>query len=71
MIKIDGDSVKVKDLKVGDDVLITSHVSNGIQMRKGKVEKITDKTVFVSSGRGPIGMRTRNIVLVKRYNKTN
>ena len=56
---------------VGDDVLITSHVSDGIQMRKGKVEKITDKTVFVSSGRGPIAMRTRNIVLVKRFNKTN
>ncbi|ADZ83565.1 hypothetical protein [Cellulosilyticum lentocellum] len=71
MIKIGRENVRVKDLKVGDDVLITSHVSDGIQMRKGKVEKITDKTVFVSSGRGPIAMRTRNIVLVKRFNKTN
>ncbi len=64
-----GANVEVKDLKVGDSVLITSSTSEGIQMRKGNVEKITAHTVYVSSSRGPIAMRIKNIALVKRFDK--
>lgn len=69
MINISGKNIEINDLLVGDDVLITSYISKGVYMRKGKVEKITPTTVFISSGKGSVAIRKRNIVLVRKFDK--